>query len=161
MVGRLQPILARLPRAISEAVLSRREDHGATRANVVEAIDRHTQEARSAGGLDIDAVLGDDLAVPARPASLVTMDDLDRVISSPDLVPPGTDTQPLGRREYGLLAPGMRERLRITTDPAYYEEHAESVELWSPGNPLFRPPELLSPQEELPPDTTLGDILDG
>ena len=161
VVGRLQPILARLPRAISEAVLSRREDYGATRANVVEAIDRQTQEARSAGGLDIDAVLGDDLAMPDRPASLVTMDDLDRVISSLDLVPPGTDTQPLAHREYGLLAPGMRERLRVTTDPAYYEEHAESVELWSPGNPLFKAPELLSPPEELPPDTTLGDILDG
>lgn len=25
------------------------------------------------------------------------------------------------------------ERLRVTTDPAYYEEHAESVELRSPG----------------------------
>ena len=161
VVGRLQPILARLPRAISEAMLSRREDHGATRANVVEAIDRQTQEARSAGGLDIDAVLGDDLAMPPRPASLVTMDDLDRVISSPDLVPPGTDTQPMAHREYGLLAPGMRERLRVTTDPAYYEEHAESVELWSPGNPLFKAPELLSPPEVLPPDTTLGDILDG
>ncbi|MCY4036229.1 MAG: hypothetical protein OXF64_02090 [bacterium] len=37
----------------------------------------------------------------------------------------------------------------------------ESVELWSPGNPLFKAPELLSPPEELPPDTTLGDILDG
>ena len=161
VVGRLQPILARLPRAISEAVLSRGEDHGATRANVVETIDRHTQEARSAGGLDIDAVLGDDLAMPDRPPPLVTLDDLDRVISSPDLMPPGTDTQPLAHREYGLLAPGMRERLRVTTDPAYYEEHAESVELWSPGNPLFRPPELLSLPEELPADTTLGDVLDG
>ena len=161
VVGRLQPILARLPRAISEAVLSRREGRGSAHANMADAIDRQTREARSAGGLDIDAVLDDDLAMPPRPASLVTMDDLDRVISSPDLMPPGTDTQPMARREYSLLAPGMREPLRVTTDPTYYEEHAESVELWSPGNPLFKAPELLSPAEELPPDTTLSDILDG
>ena len=77
----------------------------------------------------------------ARAPSPVAMEDLDRVISSTDLMPPGTDIQPLGRREYGLLAPGMRERVRVTTNPTYYEEHAESVELWSPGNPLFTPPD--------------------
>jgi hypothetical protein len=27
--------------------------------------------------------------------------------------------------------------VRVTTDPEYYEQHAESVELWSPGSPLF------------------------
>ena len=48
----------------------------------------------------------------------------------------------MGHREYGLLAPGMTERLRVTTDPEYFEEHAESLELWSPGNPLFTPPEV-------------------
>ena len=34
------------------------------------------------------------------------MDDLDRVIGAPDPMPPGVDVQPLGRREYGFLAPG-------------------------------------------------------
>ena len=38
-----------------------------------------------------------------------------------------------------------------------YEEHAESVALWSPGSPLFRPPELLGggdPDED--PDDAPG-----
>ena len=74
--------------------------------------------------------------------------DLDRVISSSDLMPPGTDIQPLGHREYGLLAPGMAERRRVTTDPGYYEEHSESVELWSPGNLLFTPPEFVAQAKE-------------
>ena len=87
------------------------------------------------------------------------MDDLDRVIASSDLMPPGADVQPLGHREYGLLAPGMPEPLRVTTDPAYYEENAESVELWSPGNPLFKPPEFLPPADHLPPSRTLKEIL--
>ncbi len=47
----------------------------------------------------------------------------------------------MGAREYGLLAPGMKKELRVTTDPVYYEEHSENLELWSPGNPLFQAPE--------------------
>ena len=69
--------------------------------------------------------------------------------------------QPMGRREYGLLAPGMTERLRVTTDPEYFEEHAESLELWSPGNPLFTPPEFTPRADQPPADETLKDILDG
>ena len=59
---------------------------------------------------------------------------------SSDVMPPGTDVQPLGHREYGLLAPGMTERLRVATDPEYFEEHAESLKLWSPGQPPVYPP---------------------
>ena len=167
VVGRLQPILAKLPQTIADAVLSGGERDNAGRANVVDTIERRTREAE-AGGFDIDEVLDDDFAMPARksPAftgasSPLTLDDLDRVIATPALMPPGVDVQPLGRREYGLLAPGMAERVRVTTDPAYYEAHAESVELWSPGNPLFTAPEFLSAQvDEWPPGTTLKDLLE-
>ncbi len=66
------------------------------------------------------------------------------------------------RRRSGLLAPGMQDHLRVTTDPDYYETNAESVEFWSSGNPLFQPPELLQPATELPADATgtLRDLLD-
>ena len=37
-----------------------------------------------------------------------------------------------------ILAPGTASRRRATTDPACFEENAESVELWSPGNPSFQ-----------------------
>ena len=192
VVGRLQPILAQLPRAISDAVLSGRGGSGGAgeggdgggregrgggrdgaaaarergpaareRAGLADAIERQTHEAGSGEGFDLDAALGEELALPERPPPLVTLDDLDRIIASPDLMPPGTEIEPLGRREYGLRAPGMREALRVTTDPAYYEEHAESVELWSPGNPLFRPPELPgSVDDPAPPGATLREILD-
>ena len=102
-----------------------------------------------------------DLAMPTRVPSSVTMRDLDRIIRLPDVMPPGTDVQPLGHQEYGLLAPGMTERLRVTTDPEYFEEHAESLELWSPGNPLFTPPEFMTRTDEPPAEKTLKDILDG
>ena len=157
VVGRLQPILAQLPRAIADAVLSGRERE---RANVVDAIEQQTREAER-GGFDLDTVLDGDIAMPERAPSPVLMEDLDRIISSPDLMPPGTDLHPLGRREYSLLAPGMPEHLRVTTDPSYYEEHAESVELWSPGNALFKAPEFVTSEEkELPEGGTLRAILD-
>ena len=154
VVGRLQPILATLPGAITDAVLAGAGD-AARRANVVDAVERQAGDAEQ-GGFDLDAALGDDAAPAARPPSPVTLDDLDRVLASPDLLPPGTDVQPLGQREYGLLAPGMRERVRVTTDPAYYEEHAESVALWSPGNPLFVAPELPSGDDD--PDDAPGGV---
>ena len=162
VVGRLQPILSRLPRAISDVVLGGGGggDDRARRTEVVDAIDRQAHAAAAGGGFDIDTVLGEELAMPDRPPPLVTLDDLDRVIASDRLMPPGTDTQPMGHREYGLLAPGMKERLRVTTDPAYYEEHAESVELWSPGNPLFQPPDLPGSVDEPPPGTTLRELLE-
>ena len=158
VVGRLQPILAQLPRTIADAVVSGAGREGAERTRVTDAIERQARQAE-AGGFDLDAVLDDDVTLPDRPPSPVTMEDLDRVIGSPGLMPPGTDVQPLAPREYGLLAPGMAERLRVTTDPAWYEEHAESVELWSPGNPLFKAPEFVVTPEEPMEDETLRDVL--
>ena len=116
VVGRLQPILAQLPRTIADAVVSGAGREGPERASVTDAIERQARQAE-AGGFDLDAALDADVTVPDRPPSPVTMEDLDRVLGSPGLMPPGADVQPLAPREYGLLAPGMRERLRVTTEP--------------------------------------------
>ena len=156
VVGRLQPILARMPSAVKAAVLAGRNSKDAR--NISDRIQEQVA-ANSQDGFDIDADLDSETEMPERPPSPITMDDLDRVIRDPDLMPPGVQVQPMGPREYGLLAPGMKEPLRMTTDPEYYEENSESVELWSPGNPFFQIPEL--PQDtEFPPDATLNDLLE-
>ena len=159
VVGRLQPILAQLPRMISKTVLSGETRDDRSRANVIEAIEQQARAAEGKG-FDIDSVTDEDLAMPERAPSSVTMKDLDRMIGLSDLLPGRTDVQPMGRREYGLLAPGMTERLRVTTDPDYFEEHAESLELWSPGNPLFTHPEFMTQVDKPRPGKTLKDILD-
>ena len=177
VVGRLQPILAQMPQAISTAVLGAGADGGAAgsgareacRAAAVAALEREAAAAE-AGGFDLDAALEQDaapgaapdapLTLPPREAPALTLDDLERMIADPALLPPGSEAQPLAPREYGLLAPGMAERLRVTTDPAYYAEHSESVELWSPGNPLFRSPGHLPPAAALPSAAAaLSDLL--
>ena len=157
VVGRLQPILSSLPRKISKAVLSGPD---AGHAQVVSEINQEVGEAETQG-FDIDAVTEEDLAMPTQPESPVTMAALTRVISSPDLMPPGTEVRQLAEgREYGLRAPGMERELRVTTDPAYYLLNAESVELWSPGSPVFRTPEGLSAIELDPSVTSLEELLD-
>ena len=67
----------------------------------------------------------------------MTLDDLDRILRSPDLLPPGWEAGRMGDREYALLRPGLKRAVRVTTDPAYYDEHPGSLELWSPGGLLF------------------------
>ena len=157
VVGRLQPILAEMPKAITDAVLAGRD--ATDSRNVADRIEhRASEDVRS--GFDIDAALDADLAVPQLPSSPVTLDDLDRVIGDAGLMPAGVQVQPMGPREYSLLAPGMREPIRVTTNPEYYEENVESVELWSPGNPFFTPPDLLTEADDLPAGVTLADLLE-
>jgi len=55
----------------------------------------------------------------------------------------------------------MTESVRVTTELEHFEEHSESLELWSPGSPLFAAPEFVQSSEPYPPNATLKDILDG
>ena len=159
VVGPLQPILSKLSRTISDAVLAGRGRDDAKADDVTRTIERQLDEAKRQG-FNIDEVTEDDLFVPERQTPPITMDDLDRVISSPTLMPPGTEVDAMGRREYRLLAPGMAKPLRVTTDPSYYEDHAESVELWSPGNLLFKAPEVLAAVAAHTHMKRLSDLLD-
>ncbi len=158
-VGRLQPILARLPGTISRAVLDGSGRSAEGRRETAKSVVRDSVES---AGLDIDAVLGDVPEMPERVRSPVTMDDLDRVIRSKELMPPGTRVRWLGPREYELRAPGRGGPVRVTTDRDYYEKHADSVEFWSPGNVLFPDPEYLAAgRRKWPEGTTLKDVLNG
>ena len=88
----------------------------------------------------------------------MTMADLERVIAAPSLLPPGIEVIPMGHREYGFRQPGFVQAVRVATDPAYYEQNADSVELWSPGNPTFPVPEDAIDQ---PLGATLTEVLAG
>jgi len=155
VVGRLQPILATLPKLISGRVLGGTSRPVDARQAVVADINRETDLAE-ASGFDIDAVTETDLAEPALQISPLNMDDIEKVIENSFLLPPGLEVHAMGAREFKLRAPGMKDWIRISTDPGYYEQHADAMELWSPGNPTF-PVEPAEPSD--PTVTRLTDLL--
>jgi SNF2 family DNA or RNA helicase len=151
VVGRLQPILAHLPALIGGHVLA--ADHADAVREVQAEIDRARDQ-----GLDIDDVATADLEPVPRPAARLTLDDLDRVLRHPALLPPATEAKPLQAQEYAYVLPGAPESIRVTTDADYFEANAESVELWSPGSPAFPLPEDATEATELDPSTTLAKL---
>ena len=146
-----------LPGTITSTVLAGGSDERGRRASLEEAIDEQLH-ADESGTFDIDTVVDDALTMPERPESPVTMEDLDRVIAAPDLMPNGIQIRRLRAREYGLRTPGMNDEIRVTTNPEYYEAHSQSLELWSPGNPLFLAPAMLAALER-DDAATLQEIL--
>ena len=130
VVGKLQPILARLSGAIGQAVLRGRE------RELTDVVAGELTEA-DARGFDIESALDDEVSMPDRAESPLTMDQLDEVISSGSLVPPQIRVRALQAGEYGLTAADRPDEVRTTTDREYYEAHADSVEFWSPGGVAF------------------------
>ncbi len=47
----------------------------------------------------------------------------------------------------------MAEPVRITTRPEYFDDHTESLELWSPGSPAFPAAEAEATPQELDGNT--------
>jgi len=142
VVGRLQPILSKLSSRINEVVL---EDPAAerqrARAEAVRKIEEEIEEYRQAG-LDLDEYASFEFDQTGRPAPALDHEMLDVLIRRPDLLPPGVSAQPLSPREYSYSAPGLWKPVRVTTNPTLYEQHSDSMELWSPGSPLFPTPEV-------------------
>ncbi len=112
-------------------------------------------------GFDLDAITEAELEESSRAVPFYDLQSLDRVLRRPELLPPGVTAEPLQAREYKYSAPGMREALRVTTDPEFFDQHSSSVELWSPGSPLFPEPEpALGAEAMAPTRRSLDDVLD-
>jgi superfamily II DNA/RNA helicase len=124
VVGRLQPILARLPTLISGRVLEGRTKTRDDRQATVNEVEIEAARANQSG-FDIDAVTDADLTEPLQAASPMTTADLDRVLTSTTLLPPGIEVSPMGAREYRFQQPGLGRTIRISTDAVYYEENAD------------------------------------
>jgi len=141
VVGRLQPILAELPRRITETVLRGGRLNEEVRAQVASlVVSRVDAIEAEPSGLDLDLLGSDVLEEPVRPTPALDLAALDTVIRRSDLMPPGISVKPLAPREYSYQAPGMEQPLRVTTNADFFEANPESVELWSPGSPVFPDP---------------------
>jgi SNF2 family DNA or RNA helicase len=135
-VGRLQPILAKLPGAIAQVTLGARGEPDQAKEALLSEIEKEVQDADK-GGLDLDDITDKDLEEPVRPEPPYTMHDLGAILKKPHLLPPGLEVKELGSKDFSYLQPGMRYPIRVTTDADYFDQNPESTELWSPGNPLF------------------------
>ena len=138
VVGRLQPILSSLPRTITDTVLRGGRATEEVRAMLAAEV-RSRVDAMEAdqSGLDLDILTDDALEMPVRPAPALNLAMLDAVLRREDARPPGITVRELSKGEYAYMASGMDAEVRVTTDARYFEEHAETVELWSSGSPLF------------------------
>jgi ERCC4-related helicase len=142
VVGRLQPILSSLPRTITDTVLRGRRATEEARAMLAsEVMGRVDAMEAQHSGLDLDVLTDDELEMPPRPEPALNMAKLEAVIRREDARPPGLVVREMSKGEYAYIAPGMLAEVRVTTDARYFEEHAETVELWSPGSPVFPLPE--------------------
>ncbi len=148
-VGKLQPILSKLPAMIAEATL-RAGDRELGRSSMVSEIEV-AATAAEADSFDLDAIVPADLEQPVRPSALYDLADLEKLLASTDLLPPGLDASPLegSNHQFKYAAPGVPKPIRVTIDPAFFDEHPESVELWSPGSPVFPDPEEVASVEDL------------
>ena len=133
-VGKLQPILARLPKLIEVRAVSGRDAGGRDRDRdaLLKEIDREESE-----GFDLDQMAGDFVPDLVRPRAALDLTDLRALLRRPDLMPPDFEIKPLGKADRTLVQAGKVQRVRVTADPRFYEEHSDSCELFVPGGVVF------------------------
>ncbi len=102
------------------------------------------------------AALEDLLRAPA-PYDLA---DLWRLMGNPALLPAGAAAKIVSLKEAFWDGPAADATVRVTTDPDYYEQHSDSVELWSPGSPAFGARVTESSQTGFENAATLSELLD-
>lgn len=136
-VGNLQPILSRLPKAFTRLSLTGKTGRDGTKEQTISDITADIQNQEKSG-FDLDEITDADLEMPVRPTPPYDLQWLGNVLANADMLPPGYEAKPLaGGKDFSYSIPGHRQPIRVTTDPDFYEQHSESVELWSPGSPAF------------------------
>ena len=135
IVGRLQPILSRLPLQFEELALLDKDARAAARQRFIAELDQKVTDEKESG-FDIDATVESSLDLPLLPESALTLRDLDRAIQIARARPPEVDFRPLDPGSYGIGLPG-RAPIRVTTDPAVFEFSSDNFQLFSPGGDAF------------------------
>lgn len=131
IVGKLQPILSRLPQELERVVLERPENREAARARFIADIENQVHQAEEAS-FDIDDVAQGDLAMPVLPDAPVTPEGLAKALETPGAIPPGWEWRPLDPGSGALRIPGHDE-FRVATSADVFDAHPDSMAYLSPG----------------------------
>ena len=153
IVGKLQPILSRLPKRFEELALERPEHREASRHRFLADVDSMVRETEEAP-FDIDAVAIEPIAPPEFPPPALTLDEVDDAMRRETVRPAAMEWQSLDLRTYAASLPGMPERIRVTTSTQVFDDHVESHEFFSPGAHLFERVEREEVASELLESTT-------
>ena len=105
LVGRLQPILSRLPKQFEEFALQRKENREAAKHRLAADLEQAARDAAQAS-LDIDEVAADALEMPELPPSALTLSELDLALNHPGVMPPGVEWRRLDAGSYAPASPG-------------------------------------------------------
>ena len=135
IVGRLQPILSRLPSRFEELTLLDRESRAAARQRFLAEIEQQVRDVEQTG-FDIDAAVDDSLDLPQLSVPALVLRDLDRALGIAQARPPEVDCRPLDPGSYSIGLPGG-DAIRVTTDADVFEFSADSHQLFSPGGEVF------------------------
>jgi superfamily II DNA or RNA helicase len=145
VVGRLQPILHRIERAIHELALAdprKREDEAQAKLRALdEEIDRAERE-----GIDLDLILDEGLEPPATIEPPATLRDLASVLLRVAPVRSRFRPHPDIRDAYLVRVRG--EEVAVTFEPAVADEHPERVRLLTFGDRILD--DLLAMVEQPP-----------
>ena len=136
IVGRLQPILSKLPKRFEELTLASREAREAARQRFLAEIEQEVSSSAEAP-LDLDAVAREDLAIPPLPDPPYDLPRLDHAMGREASRPVGLEWRPLDVRTYAARLPGMQEPIRVTTSAEVFEESGDNHQFFSPGGQLF------------------------
>lgn len=136
VVGRLQPILSRLPQRFEQVVLEPKERREATRERVMADLEQMAQEAEKVA-FDIDVAAAEVFVPPDLPEPVMTLTELDAALNCKEAQPTALEWKPLDPGSYAVSMPGMREPARGTTSAEVFEDHPESMVFLSPGGKLF------------------------
>ncbi|GIU73084.1 MAG: hypothetical protein KatS3mg004_0171 [Bryobacteraceae bacterium] len=136
IVGRLQPILSKLPRRFEEVTLASREARDAARQRFLAEIEQEVTSAAEAP-LDLDEAARSGLEVPPLPEPPYDLAKLDHLMGRDASRPVNLEWRPLDVRTYAARLPGMPEPVRVTTAAEVFEESGDSHQLFSPGGRLF------------------------
>jgi superfamily II DNA or RNA helicase len=135
IVGKLQPILSRLPKQFELLALERSAHREASRHRFLADVDNMVRESEAAP-FDIDAVAVEPMVAPEFPPPALTLDDIEEAMKQDDARPSAMEWRPLDFRSYAAALPGTPER-RVTTSGQVFDDHVESHEFFSPGGRLF------------------------
>lgn len=134
-VGRLQPILAKLPHQLEEASRLSGEDARRGTAELLSRIQAEEKELEN--GFDIDEAGGAEEHARVLPRSPVTLEHLDRILADATMLPAGTETAPAGSRSHSVRLPGSADAARLTTSRVVFDEQSANQQLFAPGGVLF------------------------